>query len=242
MSLLIPLGVRKLLGTARYHFSMGSRLKFLGPMALSIAMLIWLLTGCTSNKSASPELTTSDQISIQPPLVEEPEFNRARKSVYLDIDDLTGSRVIRHNNAIKQFEQSAVIIKREYIIHVEAILKEKANAEWEFEISSFYVGPYYINHYRFIFSSQDQRLTLDISEDQRKEQKWAHNWMAENSNVILNQKEAIAFCKIVEMDSAYMLFEGTTINSPKGDIPNQAKLIYKDMCTVYFGLLNDLKP
>jgi len=212
-------------------------------MAISIALFFGVLTGCTSNKSASPEPTTSDQISIQPPLVEELEFNRARKSVYLDIEDLTGSRVIRHNNAIKRFEQSAVVVKGQYMIHIEAILNEKANAEWEFEISSFYTGVVdYIHHYRLIFMSQDQRLTLDVNQDQRKEQKLVDNLLAESSSVILKQKEAIVFCKIVEMDSAYMLFEGTAINTPDGDIPNQAKLIYKDMCTVYFGLLNDLKP
>ena len=222
---------------------MGLRLKLNGSMAMSIALLIALLTGCTSDKSASPEATTPDQISIQPPLVEELEFNTARKSVYLDIENLTGSRVIRHNSAIKRFEQSAVSVKGQYLIHVEAILNEKASAEWEFEISSFYAGVVdYIHHYRLIFSSQDQRLTLDISQDQRKEQKLVNNLLAESSIVILTQKEAMLFCSIVEMDSAYMLFEGTAINTPEGDIPNQAKLIYRDMCTVYFGLLNDLKP
>ena len=66
--------------------------------------------------------------------------------------------------------------------------------------------------------------------------------LSESSIITLKQNEAILFCKIVEMDSAYMLFEGTGVATPDGDIPNQAKLIYKDMCTVYFGLLNDLKP
>jgi hypothetical protein len=129
------------------------------------------------------------------------------------------------------------------VIHVEAILNEKTSSEWEFQISSFYVGEVdYIHHYRLIFRSQDQRLTLDVSQDQRKENKMGDKMLAESSSIILKQNEAITFCKIVEMDSAYMLFEGTAINTPAGDIPNQAKLIYKDICTVYFGLLNDLKP
>ena len=222
---------------------MDSRLKLIGRMAISLVLLIGLLTGCTSNKSASPEPTTSDQTSIQPPLVEELEFNKARKSVYLDIEELTGSRVIRHKNTIERFKESAIQVKGSYVIHVEAILNEKANKEWEFEISSFYVGEVdYIHHFRLIFSSQNQRLTLDISQDQRKEQKLGDKMLSESSSITLKQNEAILFCKIVEMDSAYMLFEGTGVATPDGDIPNQAKLIYKDMCTVYFGLLNDLKP
>ena len=222
---------------------MDSRLKLIGRMAISIVLLIGLLTGCTSNKSASPEPTTSDQTSIQPPLVEELEFNKARKSVYLDIEELTGSRVIRHKNTIERFKESAIQVKGNYLIHVEAILNEKANKEWEFEISSFYVGEVdYIHHFRLIFSSQNQRLTLDIIQDQRKEQKLGDRMLSESSIITLKQNEAILFCKIVEMDSAYMLFEGTGVATPDGDIPNQAKLIYKDMCTVYFGLLNDLKP
>ena len=132
---------------------MDSRLKLIGRMAISIVLLIGLLTGCTSNKSASPEPTTSDQTSIQPPLVEELEFNKARKSVYLDIEELTGSRVIRHKNTIERFKESAIQVKGNYLIHVEAILNEKANKEWEFEISSFYVGEVdYIHHFRLIFS------------------------------------------------------------------------------------------
>ena len=222
---------------------MDSRLKLIGRMAISIVLLIGLLTGCTSNKSASPEPTTSDQTLIQPPLVEELEFNKARKSVYLDIEELTGSRVIRHKDTIERFKESAIQVKGNYLIHVEAILNEKANKEWEFEISSFYVGEVdYIHHFRLIFSSQNQRLTLDISQDQRKEQKLGDKMLSESSIITLKQNEAILFCKIVEMDSAYMLFEGTGVATPGGDIPNQAKLIYKDMCTVYFGLLNDLKP
>jgi hypothetical protein len=214
--------------------------------ALGIVGLL-LLTGCSGTSgdisNLDRESTTSDQTSIQPPLVEELEFNKARKKVYLDIEDLTGTRVIRHNDTIDRFKQSAIQVKGQYVIHVEAILNEKTSSEWEFQISSFYVGEVdYIHHYRLIFRSQDQRLTLDVSQDQRKENKMGDKMLAESSLIILKQNEAITFCKIVEMDSAYMLFEGTAINTPEGDIPNQAKLIYKDICTVYFGLLNDLKP
>jgi hypothetical protein len=219
------------------------------PTILSCFLLSTLLTGCSSANDANSNLDTessaADQSLIQPPLVEEREFNKARKSVYLDIDDLTGTRVIRHNDTIKRFKDSAVAVKGQYLIHVETILNEKASAEWELQISSFYVGEVdYIHHYRLIFRSQDQRLTLDINQDQRKEQKFGDfdRKVAENSTINLNQNDAIMFCKIVEMDSAYMLFEGTAIFTPEGDIPDRAKLIYKDICTVYFGLLNDLKP
>ena len=214
------------------------RISFVSCLVLTLA-----LTACGTTNSSNQNLKPEDLR----PKISQSSFDTALSKVTFTIDEFDGSwEIFGSPEEQNVFTESTGPRDSRYLIMISLyIVRENNDAPLDARASIDFLATECMEIYQWDVKSNFGVVNFDFESELREctLQKGYSDVIRESANKYLSESEMLNYCEVISgVDITFRVVGFDGILSHKGSMPKVAIATHKNICLVYQGLLDGLRP